>query len=327
MFRNIIFSVSLISVLALSTAHARAADESSSGDDAKYRATLKEALAEYDANHFEEARILFRRAHELNPNARTLRSIGMASFELRDYVAALRALTAALVETRKPLNAEQRAHAQGLLEKSRMFVDVYTLRVTPADARVLLDGRPLDQEPDGTILLGFGNHTFEASKSNYTTRALPVNVRGGEHKDLAMTLERKTSAVAPPVAPVSTLTTPTPVAPVKHGFTSTAWFLGAGGAALLSAGAGFGWWYYNRELTTCNNPPLAADGTSQECHNKSDLLLVRNLAVGGTIAAGAAAITMAVIGFVTHEPAGENVASSGLHCVPTPSGVWCQRSF
>ena|ERR1019366_685161 len=321
MFRNIIFTVSLISVLALSTAHARAADESSSGDDAKYRATLKEALAEYDANHFEEARILFRRAHELNPNARTLRSIGMASFELRDYVAALRALTAALVETRKPLNAEQRAHAQGLLEKSRMFVDVYTLRVTPADARVLLDGRPLDQEPDGTILLGFGNHTFEASKSNYTTRALPVNVRGGEHKDLAMTLERRSVAVSPSVAPAATLTTPTPVAPVKHGLTSTAWFLGAGGAALLSGGAGVGWWYYNREHTTCLNTP------GYRCDNESTLKLLRNLAAGGTIAAGAAAITMAVIGVVTHEPADKQVASSGLHCVPTPSGVWCQRSF
>jgi tetratricopeptide (TPR) repeat protein len=327
MVRQIIFTVSLISVLALSTAHVRAADESSSADDAKYRATLKEALAEYDASHFEEARILFRKAHELNPNARTLRSIGMASFELRDYVAALRALTAALVETRKPLNAEQRAHAQGLLEKSRMFVDVYTLKVTPSDARVLLDGRPLDQEPDGTILLGFGNHTFEASKPGYSTRTLPVNVRGGEHKDLAMTLERKTLAAAP-VVPAATLTKPTPVAPVKHGLGSTAWFLGAGGAALLSAGAGYGWWMENHELTTtCDHPPLAADGRTQQCSNKSTITLLRNLAIGGTIAAGATAITMAVMGFVTHEPADKQVASGGLRCVPTPSGIWCQRSF
>ena len=327
MFRNIIFTVSLISVLAFSTAYARAADESSSGDDAKYRATLKEALAEYDANHFEEARILFRRAHELNPNARTLRSIGMASFELRDYVAALRALTAALVETRKPLNAEQRAHAQGLLEKSRMFVDVYTLRVTPADARVLLDGRPLDQEPDGTILLGFGNHTVEASKPNYTTRALPVNVRGGERKDLAMTLERRSVAVAPSVVPAATLTKPTPVA-VKHGITSTAWFLGAGGAALLSGGAAYGWWMEHHELTTtCDHPPRLLDGSAQQCGNRSTISLLSNLAEGGTIAAGAAAITMVIIGVVTHEPADKQVAFSGLHCVPTPSGVWCQRSF
>jgi tetratricopeptide (TPR) repeat protein len=323
MVRNIIFTASLISVLAIPTAHARAADESSSGDDAKYRATLKEALAEYDASHFEEARILFRKAHELNPNARTLRSIGMASFELRDYVAALRALTAALVETRKPLNTEQRSHAQGLLEKSRMFVDVYTLKVTPSDARVLLDGRPLDQEPDGTIFLGFGTHTFEASKSGYATRALPVNVRGGEHKELAMTLERK--AVAAPVAPVATIVAPPPAAPVKHGVTSTAWFLGAGGAALLSAGAGVGWWYENSQLTKCHNPP--SPDLACNSQNVDSIRLMRNLAVGGTIAAGAAAITMAVIGFLTHEPASEHVASRGLQCVPTPSGVWCQRSF
>jgi tetratricopeptide (TPR) repeat protein len=91
------------------------AEESTTPDaDARYRSTLKDALAEYDANHFEEARVLFRRAHEINPNARTLRGIGMASFELRDYVAAVRTLSAALVETRKPLSAEQRTHAQGL---------------------------------------------------------------------------------------------------------------------------------------------------------------------------------------------------------------------
>ncbi len=327
MVRNIVFTVSLISVLTISAAHTRAAEESSSGDDPKYRATLKEALAEYDANHFEEARILFRKAHELNPNARTLRSIGMASFELRDYVAALRALTAALTETRKALNAEQRAHAQGLLEKSRMFVDVYTLKVTPGDARVLLDGRPVDQEPDGTILLGFGNHTFEASKPGYATRALPVNVRGGEHKDLAMTLERKAVALAAPIAPAATIAAPPPAAPVKHGFTSTGWFLGAGGAALVSAGAGVGWWYENREVTNCNNPPPAANGGPQKCDNKSTVLLLRNLSVGGTIAAGAAAVTMAILGVVTHQPASDQVALGGLVCTPTLSGVWCQRSF
>jgi hypothetical protein len=124
------------------------------------------------------------------------------------------------------------------------------------------------------------------------------------------------------VAPVTTLTTPTPVAPVKSGFSSTAWFIGAGGAALLSAGAGFGWWFENREFSRCQNP-----ANNYQCSNESDIRLLRNLAAGGTIAAGAAAITMAVIGFLAHEPAGEHVASSGLHCVPTPSGVWCQRSF
>src|SRR5262249_43441282 len=59
---------------------------------------IADAVAEYDAGHFEEARALFRRAQAEAPSARTLRGIGMASFELRDYVEADRALAAALGE-------------------------------------------------------------------------------------------------------------------------------------------------------------------------------------------------------------------------------------
>src|SRR6185295_14720316 len=73
-----------------------------SGDQAA-RALLARAIAEYDAGRFLEARALFRRAQQESPSARTLRGIGMASFELRDYVAASRALGMSLKETRHPL--------------------------------------------------------------------------------------------------------------------------------------------------------------------------------------------------------------------------------
>src|SRR6185369_1334355 len=83
----------------------------------QYRGLLSEAVAEYDARRYEEARALFRRAHDLSPNARTLRGIGMASFELREYVEALRALEGSLVDQRRPLRAApgagQRRPARG----------------------------------------------------------------------------------------------------------------------------------------------------------------------------------------------------------------------
>jgi len=36
-------------------------------DDPAYKKAIDEGLAEYDARRFEEARILFRRAHEISP--------------------------------------------------------------------------------------------------------------------------------------------------------------------------------------------------------------------------------------------------------------------
>jgi hypothetical protein len=303
--------------------------------DARYRSTLKDALAEYDANHFEEARILFRRAHEINPNARTLRSIGMASFELRDYVAAVRALSAALVDTRKPLNIEQRTHAKGLLERSRMYVDIYTLKILPPDARVLIDGRVPDTEPDGTILLGFGSHTLEVSKPGFVLRTMAVNVRGGERKEISMTLERKQTAAfgsGESNLPESGRTTrsdrASSLAKVHHGqhgfwHSRAPWYYAAGGTALLSAGAGVLWLIQNGELGSCHQAP-----PGQRCSNESAILDRRNLAVGASVATGVAAITLAVIA-IFHRDAADDAASSrsALACTLSPSGFLCAKGF
>jgi outer membrane protein assembly factor BamD (BamD/ComL family) len=72
--------VLLIAVGAAATA--RAADD----DTTPVSVLIGDAVAEYEAGHYQEARALFRQAHEKQPTARTLRGIGMASFELRDYV-------------------------------------------------------------------------------------------------------------------------------------------------------------------------------------------------------------------------------------------------
>jgi tetratricopeptide (TPR) repeat protein len=318
----------LVAIWLVSSVGVAAAQEGSASDaDARYRSALKDALVEYDASHFEEARILFRRAHEINPNARTLRSIGMASFELRDYVAAVRALSAALVEMRKSLNAEQQTHAQGLLERSRMYVDVYTLKISPTDARVLIDGRSPDSEPDGTVLLGFGTHNLEASKPGFVLRTLVVNVRGGERKELAMNLERKPVAAAPPVA-IQTGTSMSPstasLPSGDGGHSGAGWFIAAGGTALVSAGAGALWLFQNKEFTSCHNPP----SDQLRCNNESAILTKRNLAVGATLGTGVAAISLAVIGILTRDPTGPSPGNhSALSCTVLPSGFLCAKSF
>lgn len=193
----------LVSMMFLATA--RAADKTiepgsgtDSTDDPAYRRAIKEGLAEFAALHFEEARSLFRRAHEINPNARTFRSIGMTSFELRDYVAAVRNLSAALKDRRKPLSLEQHKSAQDLLDRSHRLVDVYSLTVMPRNARVLIDGRAPELDADGTLLLSVGRHNLEVSAPGMVMRSLPINARGGDRKELSVTLERAFVADAQP---------------------------------------------------------------------------------------------------------------------------------
>ena len=141
---------------------------------------------------------MFRLAHEKQPTARTLRGIGMASFEMRDYVEATRALAASLRDQRRPLTAEQRKHAQALLARAETFVGQFSLKLSPANLSVFVDGRPAMLEADGSVLLPLGpsrDTSARCTTCSPNEKQLTVDVAGGEKKQLELTLAL---ASAPP---------------------------------------------------------------------------------------------------------------------------------
>ena len=321
----------LLSMLFLESAHA--ADKTSEPgfasdgtDDPAYRRAIKEGLAEYSALHFEEARSLFRRAHDINPNARTFRGIGMTSFELRDYVAAVRNLSAALKDSRKPLTSEQRRSTQDLLDRSRALVGVYSITVSPRKARVLIDGRAPELDDDGTLLLGVGRHNMEVSAPGMVMRSLPINVSGGERKDLSVTLERVFVASAPPndTAGIRQQTQANPTPEAVSNRAAMVWLLASGGAALLAIGSGIYWAMQESQLRTCHSPANPQD----ICDTEGALKTQRNLAIGATLGTGAAAVTMGLIGILSwHSAPPAANKHSALDCTVSPFGVTCGGAF
>ena len=299
---------------------------SEGAEDPAYRRAIKEGLAEFAALHFEEARSLFRRAHEITPNARTFRGIGMTSFELRDYVSAVRNLSAALKDSRKPLSAEQRKNAQDLLERSRMLVDVYSLTVLPRNARVLIDGRAPELDAEGTLLLGVGLHNLEVSSPGMIMRSIPINARGGERKELSVTLERAFVANAQPTDGVGIQqgSQAKPTRKVASNRTATLWLLAGGGAGLLAIGAGVYWAMQESQLQSCRHPANPSD----LCDTEGALKTQRNVAIGATLGGGAAALTMGLVGILSWQsatPAAKKI--SALDCTVGPFGVTCGGRF
>jgi hypothetical protein len=315
-------------VMFLPTAHAdhmvaKARSASDAADAPAYRKAIEEGLAECDAGHFEEARSLFRRAHEISPNARTFRGIGMTSFELRDYVSAVHNLSAALQDVRKPLSSEQRGQTQDLLERSRIFVDVYTLTISPKNSRVLIDGRAPEFEPDGTLMFGIGPHTVEVRAQGMTTRSLPIEVRGGERKELSIALERESAAPSAGAKAGLVVSAAKPWPSEASNGHAAAWLWASGGAALVAVGTGIYWSTRETQLDHCHDP-----ATGYGCTNESTLKTLRNVAMGTTIGVGAAALTMAAIGIFSwnSRPAARQTHSA-LACIVSPLGVACGRSF
>ena len=157
----------------------------------EYKQAIGQALEEYGLQHYEESRSLFEKAHALDPNARTLRGLGMVEFELRHYVAAEGYLEASLKSGKKPLTEEQRQAVQGLLTRTKQFIAKYELAVepeAPAGMRVELDGKPVrwgDKEP---LSVEAGEHVLRVSAPNSEPREVHHDVKGGEQQTLRIEL-------------------------------------------------------------------------------------------------------------------------------------------
>lgn len=173
--------------------------------DERYQSLIEDAIVEFEAGHFLEARALFRSAHATSPSARTLRGIGVSSFELHDYAAAYAALGEALSSTARPLTESQRIEATGLRERAASFLARYRLDHLPEGVSVVVDGVPTVPLADGSLVLALGSHAVVVRIGDEVFEAT-VRVAGGEVGPLpvAVTERRPTEAPAPTVIYVET---------------------------------------------------------------------------------------------------------------------------
>jgi hypothetical protein len=199
-----------------------------------YYGIVTQAIAEFDAAHFEEARALFRRAHELWPSARTWRTLGMTAFELRMYPQAQAELQAALDDPRRPLDDTQREQLGALLERTRAYVGCYKLDVEPSEAELLLDGTPLRLDEVSTVVLAVGRHELLARAPGYVELRVPLEVEGGE--DEARSLRLAALPVAPPPEPAPPTLMPVRDLQRDPWLPSARWVAGSvAGAGVVSA--------------------------------------------------------------------------------------------
>jgi len=202
------FVITICVMACLVSPHRSAAQDGGvSGDSAsgEYRELIEQALSEFKHKNWPEARVLFRRAHELSPNARTLRGMGVVSYEMRDYVHAVLELSSALSDTRQSLTEAQRKECENLLGRSRTFVGAYALKLEPSNAEVSLDGSPLLRDAEGRVLVSFGEHTLRAMAPGYQDSTSKLVVQGGEQGELRIVLYRPQVAAAAGAAPASSV--------------------------------------------------------------------------------------------------------------------------
>lgn len=170
--------------------------------DSEYATTLVDAIREYNAGKYPEARALFQRAHELDPNARTLRGLGLVEYKLNHPAAAVRLLTAAVSDARRALTPEIKRESERLLEELRGYVGSYHIAIAPAGATLTVDGSPTDAS-EQPLLLDVGEHLLSIHSPGYQPQERRLNVKGGEAEDLHIDLLPESPASAPVEAPAA----------------------------------------------------------------------------------------------------------------------------
>jgi tetratricopeptide (TPR) repeat protein len=150
-----------------------------------YERVIQDALTEFDTGNYAEAYALFQRAHELSPSARTLRGLGITSFELKRYVRAEDELSAALADKRRTLTKAQRDEVSSLLERTHNYIGRVEVELEPASASLLLDGHEVS---DRRLRLELGDHQLAARAAGFQDATLRVHVDAGQTQQLKLAL-------------------------------------------------------------------------------------------------------------------------------------------
>jgi hypothetical protein len=160
---------------------------SRSGDPA-YDGLIDKAVIEFTLGHWGEARAFFLRAHQLRPNARTLRSLGHTSYELRLYVDAIGYFRQALRSEEQPLTPQLRTQVEQQLAEARSFVTRIQLALEPSSVTVRVDGHEPVFDDDGTLLLDPGPHELSAAAPEYEPQVRAISAHGAERLALTFNL-------------------------------------------------------------------------------------------------------------------------------------------
>lgn len=297
--------------------------------DAEYRALIAEAVSESNAGRHAEARALFERAHAMRPNARTLRGMGMELFEMREYVQAIAALTAALEHAENPLTPEMRDEASRFIERARTFTGQLRLRVTPAAAQVTIEGEPAAADAAGLIQLDAGQVEVRVVAEGYRSERLTATIDPGRVREVIVALEpleparveadRERGSVRSRAGGSSTRD--------DGARSGTGWIL-AGGAALALAGAAASLAWYLDARSALDRCEAASRDPNTACINLTavdDALLASEIVLGVSTAAAIGLGIAATLALTSGSDGTED--ERALACAVLPFGAACAARF
>lgn len=317
---------------------AGAEDVSDPKREAEYQELINYALEEYERGSWEESAALFHRAHELAPSARTLRGLGLATYEARRYAESVRHLRAALTDKRRPLTDKQREEVEHTLERARLFVGHLLIDLSPKDAQLLINGRVTEPEPEGSYMVDSGFVDMEANAPGYVSASKRMRIAGGEQQRVSLRL----TPVNPPELQVdhsapASLPAPAPALSAEPARSSRddsglgPWKWVAGAGAVLALGTG-GTLLAMQKLEApayqrdCTDAAVAAPDC-EERHTRLRETYWYGSIVGLSLGGALAALSVTLFVLDANTDGRKDSQQVSLMCGGGPLGVACRGEF
>jgi hypothetical protein len=195
--RPVLVAALCVSLHSAGVAHAQPApDPEAVIASAEYKELVREGMLKYTRGLWDEARAYFQKAHQLAPNARTLRGLALVAYDSHHYVEAIDRAEQSLAHRVAPVTDKMKAELEQLMQQAQAQVVHAELITTPADAALRVDGVPVPRRADGTVWLDPGDHALTVSAPGHLDDTRPLQLAEARQLRLEIALRSSSADLA-----------------------------------------------------------------------------------------------------------------------------------
>lgn len=179
-----------LALLAASAAPARAQtpDGAALSPEDSYKLHMRNGVKLFQDRNYRAAIVEFSAAYDASPKASPLVNLALCHKAAFDYPQAIAALEKALAQHKDSMDAADQRAATDAVAEMRALLAYVTVRLTPREATLLLDGTALPPgTADAPVPLGPGTHSLSARAEGYAPAERSVTVVSGQ-KDVVVEL-------------------------------------------------------------------------------------------------------------------------------------------
>jgi len=165
-------------------------------DLATARRHFENGIKLYRDQNYAGALAEFEAAYRIKPGAGSLQNVGLCYKALFRYAEAARTLETLLERHGSELSEEEKGKVRATITELESLVGTLRVKLTPAHARVTIDGRSAERGALSNLRLDVGEHTVVAEAPGYTSETVVVRIAGAHEQALDVALRPRSGFVS-----------------------------------------------------------------------------------------------------------------------------------